>query len=40
MRPGDGFLDSAEDTFGEPLDTELAIMNVGTARKNAKARNH
>jgi hypothetical protein len=40
MRPGDGFLDSAEDTFGEPLDTELSIMNVGTARKNAKAHEH
>jgi hypothetical protein len=35
---GSGFLDSAEDAFGEQLDNELAIMNIGSARKNAKAR--
>ena len=36
--PGSGFLDSAEDAFGERLDSELANMNIGSARKNAKAR--
>jgi hypothetical protein len=33
-----GFLDSAENAFGEGLDNQLAIMNIGSARKNAKAR--
>jgi hypothetical protein len=36
--PGDGFLDSAEGACGEKLENELAIMNIGSARKNAKAR--
>jgi hypothetical protein len=35
--PDGGFLDSAENSCGEPLDKELAIMNIGSARKNAKA---
>ena len=35
---GGGFLDNAEDAFGEMLDNELTIMNIGSARKNAKAR--
>lgn len=35
-----GFLDSAEDAFGERLENELTIMNIGSARKNAKAHAH
>jgi hypothetical protein len=35
--PGAGFLDNAEDEFGERLDCPLATMNIGSARKNAKA---
>jgi hypothetical protein len=38
--PGDGFLDSAEDAIGERLDNQLAIMNIGSARKNGKKRDH
>lgn len=33
-----GFLDNAEAAFGEGLDKQLSIMNIGSARKNAKAR--
>jgi hypothetical protein len=35
--PGAGFLDNAELEFGERLDCPLADMNIGSARKNAKA---
>ena len=35
--PGAGFLENAELEFGERLDCPLANMNIGSARKNAKA---
>jgi hypothetical protein len=35
--PGAGFLESAELEFGDPLESQLVIMNIGSARKNAKA---
>jgi hypothetical protein len=35
--PGAGFLENAELEFGEELDCPLSIMNIGSARKNAKA---
>lgn len=38
MYPGDGFPDNTETAFGSRLDNELASMNIGSARKNAKAR--
>jgi hypothetical protein len=34
------FLSSAQDAFGQPLDDNLADMNIGSARKNAKASGH
>lgn len=34
------FLSSAEDAFGQGLDDNLADMNIGSARKNAKSRGH
>jgi hypothetical protein len=40
LYPGSGFLHPAEDTFGLSLDDHLANMNIGSARKNAKARGH
>lgn len=38
MYPDGDFLNAPEDAFRERLDTELKIMNIGSARKNAKAR--
>lgn len=38
LYPGNEFLDSAETEIGERLDDQLSIMNIGTARMNAKAR--
>lgn len=38
IRPGWGFLDNTEDAFGKSLDYELSNMNVGSARKNAQAK--
>jgi hypothetical protein len=35
--PGAGFLDNPELEFGEELDCPLSIMNIGSARKNARA---
>jgi hypothetical protein len=35
--PGAGFLENAELEFGQQLDCPLSIMNIGSARKNAKA---
>jgi hypothetical protein len=40
MYPGDGFPDNTEGAFGEGLNNQLAIMNIGSARKNAKAHEH
>jgi hypothetical protein len=37
LYPGSGLLHPAEDTFGQSLDDLLANMNIGSARKNAKA---
>jgi len=34
------FLSSAEEAFGQGLDDNLADMNIGSARKNAKSRGH
>jgi hypothetical protein len=39
MRPGsDGYLGRTEDAFGKGLDNGLETINIGSARKNAKAR--
>jgi hypothetical protein len=38
--PGGSFIDSAEDAFGGRLDNQLAIMNVGSARKNPNLREY
>lgn len=38
--PDNGFRDNAENTFGDDFETELALMNIGSARKNAKAHKH
>jgi len=35
--PGSGFIENAELEIGERLDCPLSNMNIGTARKNAKA---
>jgi len=40
IRPGMGFLDNAENAFGEGLDNELSDMNIGSARKNAREKGH
>lgn len=41
MRPGsDGNLERAEEVFGAGLDDGLETMNIGSARKNARARGH
>jgi hypothetical protein len=38
--PGDASLLKAEDAFGQKLYQQLAEMNIGSARKNAKAQGH
>jgi hypothetical protein len=39
MRPSnDGYLGRAEDAFGDGLDYGLETLNIGSARKNARAR--
>jgi len=37
LYPGSGFLHPTDDTFAQSLDDNLAIINIGSARKNAKA---
>jgi hypothetical protein len=38
--PGDASLLNAEDAFGQKLYQQFADMNIGSARKNAKAQGH
>jgi len=38
--PGSNFIHPDEYTFGQSLEDRLTKMNIGTARKNAKAREH
>ncbi len=40
VRPDSGFLDNGEAAFGEPIEEQLVNMNIGSARKNAKANGH
>ena len=40
LRRTGNFLESAEKSFGPDLDNNLSNMNIGSARKNAKAGGH